>query len=58
MKRNETTYQKATGYHYNEEVKMLVNGVEEVIQVKKYRKPLLSAQKKILTKNKRIGSQS
>lgn len=46
--KKESTYEKATGYYYYEEVPMIVNGVEEMVKVKKYRKPILSAQKKIL----------
>lgn len=47
-KKKESTYEKATGYYYYEEVPMLVNGVKKVIKIKKYRKPSLSAQKRIL----------
>ncbi len=46
----ESTYEKATGYYYDKEIPMIVNGVKEIIKVKKYRKPSLAAQKKILKK--------
>lgn len=46
--KKESIYEKATGYYYYKEVAMTVNGAEEIIKVKKYRKPILSAQKKIL----------
>lgn len=48
MKKKESVYNKAVGYYYYKEIPMMVNGIEEVIKVKKYRKPILSAQKKIL----------
>ncbi len=46
--KKESTYNKATGYYYYEEVPMIVNGVKEIIKIKKYRKPSLAAQKRIL----------
>ncbi|MGN2349433.1 hypothetical protein ACTFH7_13125 [Clostridium cagae] len=64
MKRKETLYQKATGYYYYEDVpmklkeeKVLVDGTkvveetQQIIKVKKYRQPLLSAQRKFLNRN-------
>lgn len=44
----ESTYEKAIGYYYYEDVPMKLNGELVTIKVKKYRKGLLSAQKRLL----------
>lgn len=46
--KKETLSEKATGYYYYEDVPMKLNGELVTIKVKKYRKGLLSAQKRIL----------
>lgn len=44
----ESIYDKATGYYYYEDVPMKLNEELVTIKVKKYRKGLLSAQKRLL----------
>lgn len=48
IKKNETTLEKATGYYYYEDKIFIINGEKKIIKIKKYRKPVLSSQKKYL----------
>lgn len=46
--KKETTYQKAVGYYYYENVPIELNGAVSIVKVKKYRHGILSSQKRIL----------
>lgn len=43
-----TMHEKAIGYYYYKEIPMVVNDEVVMIKVKKYKKPSLAAQKKVL----------
>lgn len=51
-KKKETNFEQATGYYYYENKTFIVNGEKKIIKIKKYRKPVVSKQKKILNKSK------
>lgn len=51
MSNKKSLIDRAVGYYYYDTIKIEVNGEVEEVQVKKYKKPSLSAQKRILKRN-------